>query len=263
VAAAVLRGIAPDEASEWLDRAEKHFRAGVNPEPQLARVLFIRLTLLYSMTRCDLVVEKAPHLDSVFSRLGMEEDRVKCRIMWAGSLKLMGRCQEALAVLQPVRGAQSSIRPALFGWVLLQSGDIQQMCGDHESALEDLLEAARLLREGKQFTGLADVYSMVSCIYRAHGRLDEAVTLLETGRQDHARLGMKWPEAYHRILIAETYLAMGRPKEAEVEIRAALPMLEEQGMLADAVIAVNLLREAVRQQKLQPVDLRDSFKPKA
>jgi hypothetical protein len=73
---------------------------------------------------------------------------------------------------------------------------------------------------------------------------------------------MKWPEAYHRILIAETYLAMGRAREAEIEIRAALPILEEQGMLADAVIAVNLLREAVRQRKLQPVDIRDSFKPK-
>jgi len=55
----------------------------------------------------------------------------------------------------------------------------------------------------------------------------------------------------------------GRGELWEIEIRAALPMLEEQGMLADAVIAVNLLREAVRQRKLQPVDIRDSFKPKS
>jgi hypothetical protein len=74
---------------------------------------------------------------------------------------------------------------------------------------------------------------------------------------------MKWPEAYHRVLLAETYLAMGRPREAEIEIRAALPILEEQGMLADAVIAVNLLREAVRQRKLLPADIRDLRKPKA
>ncbi|MDQ5857682.1 MAG: tetratricopeptide repeat protein, partial [Acidobacteriota bacterium] len=262
VAAVVSRCVAPEESSNWLDLAENHFLSGVNPEPQLARVLFTRLTLLYAIARCDLVIEKGPYLDSVFSSLGMEEDRVKCRIVWAGSLKLVGRCEEALEVLEPVRWERLQIRPALFGWVLLQLGDIHQMCGDHERALQDLLEAARLLREGKQFTGLADVYSMVSCLYRAHGRMDEAVSLLETARQDHARLGMKWPEAYHRILIAETYLAMGRPREAEIEVRAALPILEEQGMLAETVIAVNLLREAVRQRKLDPADIRESSKPK-
>jgi tetratricopeptide (TPR) repeat protein len=192
----------------------------------------------------------------------MYEDRVKCRILWAGSLKLKGLLEEALDVLEPVRQSEPQTRPELYGWVLLQSGDIQQILGNYERALKELGEAARLLREGKHYVALADINWMISCIYRANGRLEEAVALLETSRQDHARLGMKWPEAYHRILIAETYLAMGRAREAEIEIRAALPILEEQGMLADAVIAVNLLREAVRQRKLQPVDIRDSFKPK-
>jgi hypothetical protein len=42
---------------------------------------------------------------------------------------------------------------------------------------------------------------------------------------------------------------MGRPRDAEVEIRAAIPVLEEQGMVADAVVAVNLLREAIQRQR--------------
>jgi tetratricopeptide (TPR) repeat protein len=261
---AALRSVGgPTEVGDWLDRAEEHFRSGVNPKPGLAKVLFQRLAACYMASRFDLVTKACPRLEADFLAMGMDEDRVKCLILWAGSLKLQGLLQEALAILEPVRQSRSQIRPELYGWVLLQCGDIQQTLGNHDRALRELGEAARLLREGKQFIALADINWMISCIFRANGRFDEAVALLEASRQDHARLGMKWPEAYHRVLLAETYLAMGRPREAEIEIRAALPILEEQGMLADAVIAVNLLREAVRQRKLLPADIRDLRKPKA
>jgi tetratricopeptide (TPR) repeat protein len=261
---AALRSVGgPTAVGDWLDRAEEHFRSGVNPKPGLARVLFQRLAACYMASRFDLVTKACPQLEAEFLAMGMDEDRVKCLILWAGSLKLKGLLQEALSILEPVRQSRSQIRPELYGWVLLQCGDIQQSLGNHDRALRELGEAARLLREGKQFIALADINWMISCIFRANGRFDEAVALLEASRQDHARLGMKWPEAYHRVLLAETYLAMGRPREAEIEIRAALPILEEQGMLADAVIAVNLLREAVRQRKLLPPDIRDSRKPKA
>ncbi|HZI65177.1 MAG TPA: tetratricopeptide repeat protein, partial [Thermoanaerobaculia bacterium] len=259
----VLRSVGnAAEVEKWLDRAEEHFRTGVNREPGLARILIVRLTVFHNLGRADLVASAAPQLEAMFTRLGMEEERVKCRILWASSLKLAGRPQEALEVLEPVREWRATVRPALYGWVLLQSGDIHQNLGSYDRALEEFGEAARLLREGKQYVGLADLHLMMSCVYRAQGRLDEALHLLETSRQDHAHLAMTWPEGYHRMLIAETYLAMGRAKEAEIEIRAALPILEEQGMLADAVIAVNLLREAVRQRKLDPEDTRRSWKPK-
>jgi hypothetical protein len=116
-------------------------------------------------------------------------------------------------------------------------------------ALEELIEAANLLQEGKQMTGFANVKSMISCIYRSHGLIDQALQLLKSGCEEHARLGLATLVASDRILIAETYLAMGRPREAELEIRAAIPVLEEQGMVADAVVAVNLLREAIWRQR--------------
>ncbi|MDQ5858104.1 MAG: tetratricopeptide repeat protein, partial [Acidobacteriota bacterium] len=263
LAGGALRSVGNNsEVEEWLDKAEKHFRAGVNPRPGLAQVLYLRLIGMYTLGDPEVVVRASPQLEATFTELGMEEDRVKCRILWASSLKVASRLQEALDVLEPVREWRSRIRPSLYAWVLLQSGDIHQNLASYDRALEEFGEAARLFREGRQYIGLADLNSMMSCIYRAQGRLDEALHLLQTSRQDHARLEMTWAEGYHRMLIAETYLAMGRPREAEIEIRAALPILEEQGMLADAVIAVNLLREAVRQRKLDPADTRGSFKPK-
>jgi tetratricopeptide (TPR) repeat protein len=236
------------DAEEWATLAQSHFRADANPKPGLGRVVFLRLTLLYERSRCDVVARAARALDQSFSDLGMLEDRVKCRILWAASLKILGQFQEALEVLEPVREIRDRIRPALFGWVLLQSGDLQQICGNESRALEELAEAGRLLQEGKQFTGLADVKVMISCVYRSHGMLNEALQLLQSSCEEHARLGMRSLEASNRMLIAETYLAMGRPREAEREIRRVLPILEEQLMVSDAVVAANILREAVRQQ---------------
>jgi hypothetical protein len=87
--------------------------------------------------------------------------------------------------------------------------------------------------------------------------LREALQLFKRGRQEFARLGVKAYEAYNRVLAAETYLAMGCHREAEREILKALPSIEEQGMIADAVAAVSILREAVRRRNLDPQVLRE------
>jgi tetratricopeptide (TPR) repeat protein len=266
IVAGMLRMIGElQKSEEWLTLAEGHFRVGANARPHLARVTFGRLALLNVLSRCEEVCQAAPELDQTFAELGMEEDRAKGRILWSMSLKLLGRLQEATEVLEPVLMLTSEIRPALYGWALLQSGDIQQICGNYERALKDLTHAARLLRQGRQFTGLADVNVILSGLYRAHGKLREALELIETSRQEHERLGMKWSEAYTRMLIAETYLSMDRPRDAEREIRAALPVLKGAGAVPDALAGINLLREAVRRRALDPQtlsEIREHLRPK-
>lgn len=255
----------PRGVDQWSELAEQHLRSDSNPRPSLVRIAFLRLTVLHEQSRCDLVAKAAPDLEKSFADLGMEEDRVKCRILWAASLKVLGRFQHALEVLQPVRQWKTNIRPGLYGWVLLHSGDLHQLCGHYSLALKEMAEAERLLREGRQFTGLADVNSMISCVYRSHGMLNEALQLLKSSCDEHARLGTKSLEAGNRMLIAETYLAMGRAHDAELEIRGAIPVFEELAMVADAVAAVNLLREAIRRQRFDPKpisDIRERLRPK-
>lgn len=261
-----LRQVAqPHTVERWADLAEHHLRDDPDPKPSIERIALLRLAWLYEQSRYDLVARRASALERSFGDLGMEEERIRCRILWSASLKLLGNFQEALEVLGPVKTWRSTIRPALYGWVLLNSGDLHSVCGHYSLALEELAEAETLLREGRQFTGLADVHSMISCIYRAQGMLREALQLLISSRDEHARLGMKGLEAANRMLIAETYLAMGRHRDAEVEIRRAIPVFEAQGMVADAVVAVNLLREAMRRQRLDPqlvTDIRERRLPK-
>lgn len=253
------------EVEEWLERAEAYFSRGPTPSPQLARIKSTRSVVLYQINRCDLVCQAAPYLDRTFAEFAMEEDWIKSRIVWAASLKVAGRLEEAFDVLKPLRESRGQVPPGLYGWVLLQCGDIHQICGDHSRAMEELMEAAQLLREGRQFTGLAQVSASISLAFRSKGMLKEALRFLESSREDFQSLGMKWCEAYYRMLIAETYLAMGRARDAEVEIRAAIPVFEEQTMAADAVVAVNLLREAIRRQRFDPPavsDIRDRLRPK-
>ena len=64
------------------------------------------------------------------------------------------------------------------------------------------------------------------------------------------------------MLIAETYLAMGRAQEAEREIRQVLPILEEQSMLPDAIVAANILAEALKQQRGDSKSFSDRVRPK-
>jgi tetratricopeptide (TPR) repeat protein len=253
------------EAEDWLERAETHFLRGPSPAAQLTRLKANRLAILYQLNHWETVCRAAPVIDEAFAEFGMEEDRVKWGISRAASLKVAGRLEEALDVLKPFRENWLQIPRSLSGWVLLQVGDIHQILGDHELAMDELCEAAQLLRETRQFTGLAQVSAVISFAFRSKGMFKEALRFLQISRADLEKLCMKWSEAYCRMLIAETYLAMGRPHDAETEIRAAIPVFEDEGMVADAVVAVSLLREAIRRQKLEPrpvVDIRDRFRPK-
>jgi hypothetical protein len=62
--------------------------------------------------------------------------------------------------------------------------------------------------------------------------------------------------AYLRVLLAESLLASGREREAEWELLAALPIIESQGLAAEGVAAVSLLRESVARRKTDTQALR-------
>jgi hypothetical protein len=68
---------------------------------------------------------------------------------------------------------------------------------------------------------------------------------------------MKSLDAYAGILLAETFIELGLTRKAEKLLLAAAPVFEEQGMVADAVATVSLLREAIRRRKLDPQTLRE------
>jgi hypothetical protein len=130
--------------------------------------------------------------------------------------------------------------------------------------MEDLRRAAEILHREKQLTGLANLNLMFGFMCRSRGLLGEAVELFKASARDYEDLGMMANGAYARLLVAETYLAMQLPRDAEAEVLKAIPIFEEEGIVLDAVAALSILRESIRQQKLDPDllrELRDRLRP--
>ena len=67
-----------------------------------------------------------------------------------------------------------------------------------------------------------------------------------------SNLGMATRAAYVRVGLRRPFLRPEMPREAEWEILAALPTIDEQGMVPEGFAAVALLRESVRQRKTDP-----------
>jgi hypothetical protein len=93
--------------------------------------------------------------------------------------------------------------------------------------------------------------------FREQGMLAQAAETFRGAAEKYAAAGMSTLEAYLRIVLAETLIALSRFREAEWQIAAALPTIEEQKMVPEGFAAVGLLRESVRQRRANPEALRD------
>lgn len=240
----------------WLDRADAGYRHTINPTPNLARVAYARLTLRYDMRRHADVLEFVPSVALTFEKLGMYAELGKCFFLEAMSLKELGRSVEATERLQELAaGVEFRQESALRGMAILFIGDLCSSEGKLESALTAYQEALPLLKASNRHAALADLKGSVGQTLRAMGKIDQAVEAYREAVNDHVRLGMQTRAAYLRVVLAEALLDQGRPREAEWELLAALPTIEQEGMAPEGLAAVSLLRESVRQRKTDPAAL--------
>jgi hypothetical protein len=68
---------------------------------------------------------------------------------------------------------------------------------------------------------------------------------------------MRGDEAAVLLVIADLLLEQGAEAQAEWEIRAALPIIDEEKMVPEGMAAYALLRESVRRRKIDRNALRD------
>jgi hypothetical protein len=93
--------------------------------------------------------------------------------------------------------------------------------------------------------------------FRQQGSLTDAIAAYREAVQDYAVIGMATWVAYIRVVLAQSLIAADRPREAEWELLAALPTIEEQKMVPEGFAAVALLKESVRRRKTDPNALRE------
>ncbi len=113
---------------------------------------------------------------------------------------------------------------------------------------------------------LAHARGVIAEAFRDQGCLRDAATHYREAIEIYASEGVSGKLAYTRVVLAETLIALGQHEEAEVEILAALPTIEEEQMKPEAGAAVTLLRESIRRRKMDRNalrELRDQLRGKA
>lgn len=246
-----------EDAFLWLDRAEAGFRHTMNPAPGLSNVAYARLALRFEMGRYQDVMELAPSLEASFAKLRMEVEAAKCRLLLGTTLKIAGQHSRALELLDRLHEAPAlESDPYLRARILAEVGDLQQLHGDYALAMTAFRDASSLL-EGRQLSQAgADLKLNMGATYKALGSLGLAEESYRAAQRDYAKLEMRALVAYTHLLIAETLLEMKRDREAEWEILAALPAIDEMKMVPEGFAAVALLRESVRRRQTDPLALQ-------
>jgi len=244
------------ETELWLDRADANYRHTINPTPNLARVAYIRLTLRYDMRRHAEVLEFLPSVALSFQKLGMYAELAKAWFLEAMSLKELGRSSEAKTRFEGIVSQQEfRSEVAIRGMAMLNLGSLLSEQGELENALHSFAGALPVLEAANRPVAIADLKGMVAETLRKLGKFSAAVTAYRESVSDFVSLGMKTQAAYLRVVLAEALLELGSPREAEWELLAALPVIEEEKMMPEGIAAVRLLAESVAQRRTNPAAL--------
>jgi tetratricopeptide (TPR) repeat protein len=241
------------EAELWLDRAEAGFRNTVNPGPLMAGVAYQRLALRCETGRYEEVVELAPMLAVSFAKLKMIREEAKCVFLEGLALKQSSRHEAAVTRFESLRRDDLVARdPGLVGLALVNLADIQVAGGCDELAMSSYSEAVPLLKRANRPAALAHLKGVIGETLRRQGRLVAAIGAYRAAVEDYVALGMSTWVAYLRLVLAQTLLEASQPREAEWQILAALPTIDQEKMVPEGFAAVALLRESVRQRKTDP-----------
>jgi tetratricopeptide (TPR) repeat protein len=235
------------EGAEWLDTAEAMFRETVDPTAHLLKVSLNRLCLQYDSGRYQTVIAGIRPLIASFDSLGMTAEAGRSRIAEANSLKAAGQTTEAFRKFQALRDwLQNRDEGGLLGSAMMNLGELEAKNGRIALAMAHYRGALRLFQEHNSLWMIADLKARVGETLLNVGRTDLGIEAYRESMGDYARLGMKTWVAYIRVRLAEVLLLAGCYREAELEILAALPTIEQQGMMMEGLAAVALLRESVR-----------------
>ena len=247
-----------EEAHDWFDRAEVAFLATSNAIGDVARTTYQRLAVKIEERKFDQVSGLAPGLGELFSRLGANESALKTKCLLAVALQETEHRDEALALYHSIaKDAESlgSARVLSSAWVNITQ--ILALQGKADEALISASQASALLRKTGFRSDVGKLQLGVAYLLRNAGRRAEALEAYRGSQREFLALEMRADVAAVHLVIADLLLELGQEAQAEWEIRAALPVIDELKMVPEGVAALSLLRESVRRRKIDRQALRD------
>jgi tetratricopeptide (TPR) repeat protein len=247
-----------NEARLWFDRSESAFRQSVSATADLSRLAYQRLALRMAERELDAVLELSPSLIDSFLRLGMREDELKVRFLQGLALMESERVAEAIELFEEVRRVAVEINAEkLIGLADVNLTQLYGLHGNAVRAIEASRRAVPMLERLGDRVGLAKVQWGLGILLREQGDVEASIHAYSSAQDQFRGLEMRADIAAIDLVIADMRLEQGRETEAIALVARALPILDEFEMVPEGMAALALLRESVRQHRLNRSALRE------
>jgi tetratricopeptide (TPR) repeat protein len=247
-----------NDARLWFDRSESAFRQSVSATADLSRLAYQRLALRMAERELEAVLELAPSLIESFAKLGMREDELKVRFLQGLAMMESERVPEAIELFEEIRRVAIDLHAEkLIGLADVNLTQLYGLHGDSARAIEASRRAVPMLTRVGDRVGLARVQWGLGILLRERGDLQASIQAYSAAQDQFRELEMKADIAAIDLVIADMCLEQGRDTEALAFVARALPVLDEFEMVPEGMAALALLRESVRQRRLNHSALRE------
>ena len=223
-------------------RAASAFRCTADVGDQ-DRVEVEYLALQYTRGKYHNVVGTAPEL---IERIVIPRERQKAKLVLGSAFISLERPADARRVLETALvDSAVGTDPCLEAAVLSVLGSAFSFLGEDLEAMARFNAAGALLARFHYPLLLATLTLQIGEHLGKLGKLRETLVLYRAAREMHRDVGHTFQVAYLSVLVSEVLMLLGRSDDAEIELVAALPLIERFELHREAVAAVALLREAM------------------
>jgi len=247
-----------EEARRWFDRAEASFTRSANGVAHVARVAYQRLALSVEERRLNEVLELAPLWVESFESMGLAEEALKCRFLEGLALRETGDIDRAVAVFRDIcRRAEDQRNVRLIAQASNNLAQFYRVLGNLDEAMVYARKTLPLLKQLDNRVGLVKLRWGVGSILREQGKSGEAAAAYREALEEARSVGMRGDVAALHLVLADVLLDIGQDRQAEREVRAALPIIDEEKMVPEGYAALDLLRQALRFRQIDRKALRE------
>lgn len=246
------------EAREWFDRAESRFRKCDSPAASLAQLRYHRLGLEVYERQFEKVLRDAPSLETALRKHGLIDLGIGCLFLEGCALRELGYVTRSIEVHQRAHTqAAGAGNHRLAAQALANLAQLHRIDRNLDAALGCAQEALPHLQQFADRVDLAKLRWCVGDIFREQGRREDALASYRGALRESEEIGTRLDVVELRLVIADLLLDGGHDREAEQEVRATLPIIEEEQIVPEGLAALGLLRESLRRRQLDRGALRD------
>lgn len=188
----------------------------------------------------------------------MHDDALKCMFLEGSAYSEAGETRKAVETYSAALADATRLgNGTLVATALTNLARSHTELGETEKALSFAHRALPLLKQLGNEVALVKLRWTIGELLRMQGKRSAALEAYRQAQSDAREVGMRGDQAALHLVVADLLLEAGQEAQAEWEIRAALPIIDEEKMVPEGIAALSLLRESLRRRQIDKQALRD------